>query len=110
VLKLSTGKATLPGPKQVFRRSGMRDLLGLRTETAPKASEPLLEQVMAQGRRVRPAVPLEASRQRFESDVAQLPVQLRKLDADSSNEPELTAALTDLTERTVKAANEVTAS
>jgi nicotinate phosphoribosyltransferase len=110
VLKLSTGKATLPGPKQVFRRSGMRDLLGLRSETAPDGSEPLLEQVMAKGHRVRPAVTLEESRRRFESDLAQLPARLRKVNTDSSNELELTPALRDLTERTVKTAKGVTAS
>jgi nicotinate phosphoribosyltransferase len=110
VLKLSTGKATLPGPKQVFRRSGMRDLLGLRSETAPDGSEPLLEQVMAKGHRVRPAVTLEESRRRFESDLAQLPARLRKVNTDSSNELELTPALRDLTERTVKTARGVTAS
>ncbi|GAB4336370.1 MAG: nicotinate phosphoribosyltransferase [Candidatus Abyssubacteria bacterium] len=56
VLKLSTGKLTLPAEKQVFRaydRSGRfrRDTIALRDETIPGA-DPLLCKVMESGRRL----------------------------------------------------------
>ena len=54
VQKLSTGKSSWPGKKQVFRRLDdrqqlRRDMLGLRDETLAD-SEPLLEKVMENGR------------------------------------------------------------
>ncbi len=52
VLKLSSGKSTLPGAKQVFRSlEHGGDVLGLRTEVLPDR-EPLLVPVMIAGRRV----------------------------------------------------------
>jgi nicotinate phosphoribosyltransferase len=54
VMKLSTGKAALPGPKQVFRMTGMRDVIACRDEEPPPGHLPLLEpEVSAQGRRRR---------------------------------------------------------
>lgn len=55
VLKLSKGKATLPGPKQVWRvvedGEAAFDVLGREHEAAPEGGEPLLRPVMAGGRR-----------------------------------------------------------
>jgi nicotinate phosphoribosyltransferase len=55
VLKLSKGKATLPGAKQVWRVAGTRgrahDVLGLAGEAGPEGGEPLLREVMRAGRR-----------------------------------------------------------
>ncbi|MGW5672019.1 nicotinate phosphoribosyltransferase, partial [Micromonospora sp. NPDC003776] len=59
VLKRSPGKATLPGPKQVFRDPGGAggDIVGLRDEPPPAGREPLLVPVMREGRRLAPADP-----------------------------------------------------
>lgn len=55
-LKLSKGKATWPGRKQVWRVSDGdgfdRDIIGLAYEDGPDRGEPLLEAVMEQGSRV----------------------------------------------------------
>ncbi|WP_200210469.1 nicotinate phosphoribosyltransferase [Micromonospora coerulea] len=84
VLKLSPGKATLPGPKQVFRdpagTSG--DVVGLRDEPAPAGREPLLVPVMRGGRlleAVDPAGAVRAARRRFDADLAWLPEAARRL-------------------------------
>lgn len=56
-IKLSTGKATTPGRKQVWREwtgEGPRDVIALSEEAAPAGGEPLLVQVMDQGRASRP--------------------------------------------------------
>lgn len=56
VLKLSTGKATWPGRKQVWRVSRgahvVHDVVGLADEPGPEDGEPLLVEVMAGGRRL----------------------------------------------------------
>ena len=84
VLKLSSGKATLPGAKQVWRRAdGGRfagDVVTLRDEAAPPGAEPLLEQMMAHGVHV-PAESLEAARARAAAQRAALAPEQRLLDA-----------------------------
>src|ERR687895_2523858 len=53
VAKLSTAKATLPGPKQVWRRRVMAgDLIGLADEDGPPGGEPLLVPALRDGRRM----------------------------------------------------------
>lgn len=106
VMKLSLGKQSLPGAKQVFRSPGMRDLLALRSETGPEGSEALLERVMSGGRRLRPATSLEESRERFESDFAQLPAALKDLAASVPAPPARSEALERLTEEAASAAAE----
>ncbi|HEV8682630.1 MAG TPA: nicotinate phosphoribosyltransferase [Actinomycetota bacterium] len=80
VAKLSVKKATLPGPKQVWRRPNFSgDVIGLREEPGPEAAEILLEQVMGGGQRlVRDGV--AEARGRFAADLQGLPEQLRSLD------------------------------
>jgi nicotinate phosphoribosyltransferase len=77
VAKLSTAKATLPGPKQVWRsREG--DVIALADEPVPDGAEPLLVTVMHDGRTTkRPSI--EAAAGRFEADIAALPEHLRTL-------------------------------
>ncbi|HEX9819287.1 MAG TPA: nicotinate phosphoribosyltransferase [Methylomirabilota bacterium] len=88
VLKLSPGKATWPGEKQVYRLRGSdgrfeRDVLTRRDEPAPDGSaEPLLRAVMAGGRRLDPAPTLAAIRERCAQQVAALPETLRRLATD----------------------------
>jgi nicotinate phosphoribosyltransferase len=80
VLKLSAGKRTAPGAKQIFRQPGMAgDILALRQEAAPAGYEPLLAPVMLGGRRIDTAPGLQAARQRFETDLAALPASVRDL-------------------------------
>ena len=78
VMKLSPGKATAPGPKQVFR-GPEGDMVGLRDEPPPAGAESLLVPVMRGGRRVAPREPVEAARRRFEADLPLLPEGARRL-------------------------------
>lgn len=80
VAKLSTAKATLPGPKQVWRRPDMAgDLVGLAGEEGPPGWEPLLVPALRDGRRM-VDTSLDASRTRFASELDALPPSLRSLD------------------------------
>lgn len=101
VLKLSTGKATLPGAKQVYRGAAMADRLALRQEPAPRGTAPLLEAVMAGGERVRP-VPsppraLSEARQRFEADLEELPGPAGLLVGATPVRPTVSSRLQELT-------------
>jgi nicotinate phosphoribosyltransferase len=76
VLKLSTGKASWPGKKQLFRfrdSNGQleRDLVGLRDEKLP--GERLLKQVMRDGRLSETYPSLVEIRKVFEADFSALP-------------------------------------
>lgn len=77
VLKLSTKKRTLPGPKQVFRYRDpggiyVRDIIA-RPEEPSKDGEPLLVEVMDEGKRTRPDPTLEELRRRFRREFTCLP-------------------------------------
>ena len=81
--KCSSGKATWPGRKQVFRQldtSGhfAGDTVALTTETY--SGEPLLVEVMRGGRRVAPSSPLAVVRAYCAAQLATLPPALRRLD------------------------------
>ncbi len=98
VAKLSTGKATLPGAKQVLRRPGYADRIARRGEEPEPGEEPLLELVMGSGRRVRPSEPLAASRERVASELARLPERVRALTGAVAPTPTPTPALRALTD------------
>jgi len=81
--KRSEGKATWPGRKQVYRRYDeagccQGDTLALEAEVADGV--PLLEQVMHQGRRLRPSPGLDEVRRYTRAQLASLPPALRGLD------------------------------
>ena len=81
--KRSTGKATWPGRKQVYRRSGPDGRFAgdtVTVETDPQPGEPLLEQVLAGGRRVRALPTLAEGRDRARVQLARLPGPLGGLD------------------------------
>lgn len=99
VAKLSTGKATYPGAKQVFRGPGLRDLLGLREEEPPAGFSPLLEPVMEHGRRRRGPEPLAVPKERWRRDMAQLPPEACDLVHPVAPVVEVSPALATLTER-----------
>jgi nicotinate phosphoribosyltransferase len=85
--KRSTGKATWPGRKQVWRRFDKDghfagDWLGLEDDRE-LAGTPLIVQVMRGGRRVSPAEGLPAIRERAADGLLRLPAPLRRLDIDA---------------------------
>lgn len=80
VRKLSTGKATLPGRKQVWRRPWPApDVLGTRDEPGPEGGEPMLVPVMSGGRRVAPPERMDVLVERCAADLAALPEAARAL-------------------------------
>jgi nicotinate phosphoribosyltransferase len=103
VLKLSPEKVTAPGAKQVFRRcDGGRltgDVLGLRDEDPPAMSQPLLEPVMAGGRRTGSRGTWAQGRMRFEADLATLPPEACAIRSPQPLAPSVSSPLRDLTER-----------
>ena len=98
VMKRSTGKATWPGRKQVFRElasgSAVRDVIALDDESG--AGRPLLERVMAKGCRVLPRVPLAEVRQHAERLIAELPESLHRLDEETAYPVEVSTRLQQL--------------
>jgi nicotinate phosphoribosyltransferase len=103
VLKLSSGKKTLVGKKQVCRvlRDGKmtKDMLVLRDE--PVEGEGLLEEVMRGGRRVKEPESLQSIRARFQADFSALDEGCRKLESPSLYEVEIGPELKKLQERAV---------
>lgn len=102
-IKLAEDKVTLPGVKQVWRveRDGRsdHDVIGLADEHAPDGGRPLLEQVMVDGRLVRPLPDLDESRARCASAIAALPSRLRTLQQrERPYEVRRSSALTALVE------------
>ncbi len=80
VMKLSEGKATLPGAKQVWRPPHViDDILGLREEPCPAGHEPLLVPVMRRGERVAPGDSIHQARARLAADLDALPAATRDL-------------------------------
>jgi nicotinate phosphoribosyltransferase len=84
VMKLSADKATLPGPKQVWRRFEGNlmagDIVTLADESPPPGAEPLLDPAMSEGRRfTEPSLP--AARDRAAAQRSALPVASRNLEA-----------------------------
>jgi nicotinate phosphoribosyltransferase len=102
-MKLSPGKASLPGRKQIFRleREGLyaRDVLALEDETIPGGTA-LLRPVMLKGKRVNAREPLQGIRARCASAIARLPFELRSLDTAQQPYPlEFSSRLAELTRR-----------
>jgi nicotinate phosphoribosyltransferase len=91
-LKLSTGKRTYPGRKQVWRVTeggiARHDVIGLDDEGGHDGRM-LLSQVMRRGERVAPAVSFEEIRRRAAERLAQLPPELR----DFANGPPYTVRI-----------------
>ena len=80
VMKLSPGKETLPGPKQVYRADlDAGDVLASRSEPPPAGWSPLLAEVMCAGERPAPAEDLAVTAGRLAADLAVLPPAARHL-------------------------------
>ena len=88
-IKLSTGKATTPGRKQIYRfsRGGESyDLITLEDEDVP-GGRPLLEKVMEDGNAVRPSEPLAELRERCKRAISSLPRELLSLEGKQDPYP-----------------------
>jgi nicotinate phosphoribosyltransferase len=107
VMKLSGGKISYPGRKQVWRvTKGGRahsDTLALSHEAGLPDSRPLLEEVVRGGRRLYQPQTLKAMRQQHACAIAELPDALRDLDASTEYRVTPSAALERLTARTAAA-------
>jgi nicotinate phosphoribosyltransferase len=91
--KISEGKATWPGKKQVFRQFDSQGILSADTVTTVgdvQPGEPLLVPVMRSGRRVAPQEPISQVRKRVAAGLATLPGHLRTIE-DSPRYPVLIA-------------------
>jgi nicotinate phosphoribosyltransferase len=100
VLKLSPGKISWPGKKQVFRQRDsqgklQRDAIGLRDENLPD-TEPLLQKVMERGQVVRPQPALDESRTILRQEFACLPESAKAIRNPSPYPVEFTPKLTAL--------------
>jgi nicotinate phosphoribosyltransferase len=94
VRKLSAGKQTLPGPKQVFRRLADGELAGdtVAGEDEALDGEPLLVPVMRGGKIVATET-LEQMRERADSSLRSLPRYLRPPEPESAYPVEISAKL-----------------
>lgn len=104
-LKLSSGKATWPGAKQVFRRHGphgemLSDLVALAGEQ--DSGTPLLQPVMRAGRCIDGPDALPAARALLRAQLAALPAPLRRLDGAAAY-PVIVSGALDTLARQVRA-------
>ncbi|WP_099237735.1 nicotinate phosphoribosyltransferase [Synechococcus sp. BDU 130192] len=98
-MKKSSGKATYPGCKQIFRnREAGRDRLGLVNEAPQSGEMPLLKKVMAQGKRLTPPENLATIRQRTTANVRQLPDEVKRLGKPETYPVKISESLQTLTE------------
>ena len=103
--KLSEGKVTWPGRKQVWRKRGADgrmtgDVLAL--ESAPREGESLIVQVMKAGERTRATPTLDEIRARAATELARLPEPLRGLKPARSYPVEISPELERLAEQVVR--------
>src|SRR5215207_3244321 len=102
VLKLSAGKRTWPGSKQVWRlsRNGRAtgDVLALASEPSP-GGRPLLSQVMRGGQRLHASPGIEEVRRHAAEAVRELPEGLRRLQECHAYPVRPSEALEELTSR-----------
>ncbi|MFK4263351.1 nicotinate phosphoribosyltransferase [Streptomyces milbemycinicus] len=98
VMKLSAAKVTAPGPKQIFRRAGQPDVIGLADEDPAPYGRPVLETVMHGGERTRERATLAESHQRFLADLAHLPYPARRIRAPAAQRPVFSERLAALAE------------
>jgi len=97
--KLSEGKATWPGRKQVWRAYDADgrmcgDILSLETDKQP--GEPLIVPVMCGGKRILPTPTLAQIRERAVRDLARLPEPLTRLEPGTNYPVKVADALTAL--------------
>ena len=84
VMKLSEGKMSLPGAKQIFRRrdddgSLSGDIIGLQEESGPVNAETLLQEAMVDGVRIAPSNTATQLRDSFRDEFAFLSPRFKNL-------------------------------
>jgi nicotinate phosphoribosyltransferase len=97
--KRSTGKATWPGRKQVWRQYGSDSrMLGdiLSVEEDSQSGEPLIQLAMKNGRRLQPQPRLAELRTRAAHSLERLPEPLRRLQPKASYQVQVTERLAQL--------------
>jgi nicotinate phosphoribosyltransferase len=97
--KRSTGKATWPGRKQVYRQYADDGGFAYDIVTTlgdRRAGEPLLQSVMKEGQRLMPPPTLSELRERAAAQLARLPDTLRSLDVVKPYETRISASLQSL--------------
>ncbi len=100
VRKLSPGKSTLAGEKQVFRRSDregryLEDIIGLRNESM-EDGRPLLEKVMADGQILRAHPALQAVQDRFKKNFSSLDDRYKSIEDHNAYPVKLSRRLEEL--------------
>lgn len=95
-IKLSTGKRTYPGRKQVFRettpdRCFRRDVIGLEAEPLP--GQRLLEPIMARGNLTQSLPTIHGIQQRCREQLQHLPADLHALDRRTAYPVEISNSL-----------------
>ncbi len=101
--KVSAGKQTWPGAKQVYRyyaEDGTLAYDSLTTAEDRQNGEALLQPVMRRGKRLHPPEPLSVLRERVAAQLERLPVPLRSIDQQAGYRVEISPALQRLTETT----------
>ncbi len=106
VLKLSTGKVSSPGKKQIFRfadgrRRPLKDVISLRHEELSGA-EPLLQKVMEKGKRAAPSPSLKDIRENFLDEFSRLDEQIKTIQDPANYPVELSPRLRQLQEESEK--------
>lgn len=106
-VKLSTGKRTFPGRKQVWRVTeggvARHDVMGLEGEQG-QDGRPLLVRAIRNGARVQAPEPLAEAQQRCASRVAQLPPAIRALESGPPFPVRISPALDQLARSAVRRA------
>jgi nicotinate phosphoribosyltransferase len=100
--KLSEGKATWPGRKQVWRAYDAQGRMAgdvLSVEADRQTGDALIVPVMRAGMRVAPAETLAAIRERAARELARLPEPLRRLDAGATYPVKVADALIALAKK-----------
>ncbi len=103
--KISKGKQTWPGRKQVFRRYDDAGKIEKDTITLiddPQQGEPLLMPVMKKGKRLQSRAPLTTIRKKVADNLATLPSELRGFEPISQSPVEISSRLIRLARETDK--------
>ncbi len=112
VLKLSTDKATWPGPKEIWRRyvndTIVEDCIARADEPVPSDYTPLLVTAMQDGRRLY-ADSLATARERARRETGALPATCRRLDAPGGIPVRFSPGLARLRDQVAAHAGEVPA-
>jgi nicotinate phosphoribosyltransferase len=103
VRKLSPGKVTLAGEKQVFRKSDqngryLEDIIGQRDEVMDKG-KPLLKKVMENGKLLRPHPQLQTLQETFKENFAALDDRYKSIKDHKAYPVKLSRRIQDLQEK-----------